>query len=210
MFFKILSPPDMAQRVVFFFNIRYQVLVGCWRISKSWPKFSFKILTRSQPHSFDQIILFWFWHRCASRRYGASEATDEEAGDNRRSSEHSLNASKSIGRCHEAVEAIEGPDDEADGALDGGRTCSKRQVVITRRYLLQNKSAKLCLHLLQSHCRFSISPVAPGEPAEGLASADKSGSREIHINFFCRSCLLRRKHFVVWWSLDLWNETLAL
>ena len=92
------------------------------------------------------IILLWFWQRCSSRRYGASEATDEEAGDNRRSSEHSLNASKSVGRCHEAVEAIEGPDDEADGALYGGRTCSERQVVITRRYLLQNKSAKLCLH----------------------------------------------------------------
>ena len=150
MFFKILSPPDMAQRVVFFFNIRYQVLVGCWRISKSWPKFSFKILTRSQPHSFDQIILFWFWHRCASRRYGASEATDEEAGDNRRSSEHSLNASKSVGRCHEAVEAIEGPDDEADGALDGGRTCSKRQVVITRRYLLQKQ---ICLALSTSFAK---------------------------------------------------------
>ena len=78
--------------------------------------------------------ILWLWLQYISCRDGSFEATDEEAGDNRRSSKHSVSSSKPcktsriLGPCHEAVEAKHGPRDEAHGPLHGGRACSKRQV----------------------------------------------------------------------------------
>ena len=68
---------------------------------------------------------------------GAFEATDEEAGDDRRGSKHSVRPSSKpckasswiLGPCHEALETKHGPRNEAHGPLHGCRACSKWQVV---------------------------------------------------------------------------------